>query len=852
MRRDRGLGAMQALWRHATGVPVLIAVLVALMVTITLGTLAQAHMPLVVAQRVYFSSVYYWAGGWLPLPGGGVLLVYLAFSLTVQLVRQPLSRATAGSWLTHAGVLLLIASGLAATYAMQAGYVAGVQGVATRLWQGEPPSDTAPPSTWPVLGFLPFTVTVEEFMHRDHPGTTIPAYFASRLTLVTDGGQPWHTTVRMNEPVRLMGYTIYQASYILPEEGTPISILAVVKDDTRLLPYLATGVIGLGLLVHILLRQRRFWKRTLAVLLMLGGVWGTPAQAAEGWTPEKLEVLAALPVQHQGRVKPLLTVASTVVPFVTGVQAPLEDEMALLAHWLFAPGELGDMPLFVLDGMMMQELGLPPKPAYALPEVVAALLPLQKELEALETVPVAKLPAPQAKLLQVQERVEVVLSVARTFALLQPLAELDDTLAAKLGLPAGPVNAARLLEVRERLAELAQARDAQALALVQALRQRQPEQPNGLLRLVVPPPQDAKAWASAWLAARSERVGDQQQSFDVWEELVRGQPQVPDELLATLQDIGHRHASRIALQVEVFTLHYPLVSLAVVPLLLGLAALALPRRRGRHKLVMLGALGGMLLLGLGLLARMYILQRVPVATLYESVIFVAWGCVVLAVLFRRSSSALLPAGMLAAAGLVGVSHGLTQGTDTMGMLTAVLNTNFWLGTHVLTITAGYAASLLVAAVALWAQVQRALLHTYSSGKATAQARTHTVLRHLSVVALLLVAVGTLLGGIWASQSWGRFWGWDPKENGALVLTLWLAVCAHIRLLKPFPLRVWLAACALTAVVVALSWFGVNLLGVGLHSYGFTDRLGVGLGLFCASMLLLVGGLLVADRRKDVL
>ncbi len=844
MTPPRYRNVLMTLWRHATGVPMVIAVLLALMVMISLGTIAQAHMPLVVAQQLYFNSLVFWAGGWLPLPGGGLLLMYLAFSLTVQMVRQPFSSSSAGSWLTHAGVLLLIVSGLVANYAMQSGYVVGTTGVATRLWQEEGLTETAPPSAWPVLGFLPFTITVDEFIHRDHPGTNIPAYFASRLTIVPDGGQPWHTAVRMNEPVRLMGYTIYQASYIKPEQGAPISILAVVKDDSRLLPYLATGVIGLGLLMHILLRQRRFWKRTLAAVLLVGAMAAPVAQAQDnGWTAARLDVLAHLPVQHQGRVKPLLTVASTVVPFVTGEQAPLDEEMALLAQWLFNPGMLTSTPLLTLDGALIQELGVAPKAAYTVTELVEALMPRQAELQALEQVPAAKLSGPQAKLMQVQERVEVVLSVARTFALLQPLMEVKEPLAAKLGVAEGFVNAAQVLEHREMLVELAKQKDAQALELVMQLRMRQPEQPNGLLRLVVPPPQDTNAWASPWLAARSTLAGDQAKAFGLWQTLVMAQPVVADEVLAGLRDVGALHTNRYALAIEVFTLRYPLVSLSVLPMLVGLLALAAPKRWRMRRVVTLGALGGLALLSLGIAARMYILSRPPVATLYESVIFVAWGSVLLGLLFRKSSSALLPAALASGVGLVMVSHGLTQGTDTMGMLMAVLNTNFWLATHVLTITGGYAASILVGGVALWAQVQRTIIRSGT----TAQAKTHTVLRHLSVVALLLVAVGTLLGGIWASQSWGRFWGWDPKENGALVLTLWLAVCAHIRLLKPFPVAEWLAVSALTPVVVALSWFGVNLLSVGLHSYGFTDQMAGGLTVFCSAAVMVVGSLWVLDK-----
>jgi ABC-type transport system involved in cytochrome c biogenesis permease subunit len=256
------------------------------------------------------------------------------------------------------------------------------------------------------------------------------------------------------------------------------------------------------------------------------------------------------------------------------------------------------------------------------------------------------------------------------------------------------------------------------------------------------------------------------------------------------------------------------------------------------------ALVGWGLLGLGLVVRMVILGRPPVATLYESVLFVAWGSLGLAMLFRRSSGAILPAGILVALGLSVVSHGLTQGQDTMGMLTAVLDTNFWLATHVLTITGGYAASLLVGGLALWALLQRATL-----AKREARRKALRVMAHLTLWAMLLTATGTLLGGIWASQSWGRFWGWDPKENGALILTLWLVMVMHLRFLKPCPTRWMLVAAASTPVVVALSWFGVNLLGVGLHSYGFATGLAGGLALFCAGYGSVVIGLMVFDRVK---
>jgi cytochrome c biogenesis factor len=90
-------------------------------------------------------------------------------------------------------------------------------------------------------------------------------------------------------------------------------------------------------------------------------------------------------------------------------------------------------------------------------------------------------------------------------------------------------------------------------------------------------------------------------------------------------------------------------------------------------------------------------------------------------------------------------------------------------------------------------------------------------------ATLFSFVGTILGGIWADQSWGRFWGWDPKENGALLIVLWNAIILHARWGGFIRERGLAVMSVFGNIVVSLSWFGVNMLGVGLHSYGFMDQ-----------------------------
>jgi ABC-type transport system involved in cytochrome c biogenesis permease subunit len=106
-------------------------------------------------------------------------------------------------------------------------------------------------------------------------------------------------------------------------------------------------------------------------------------------------------------------------------------------------------------------------------------------------------------------------------------------------------------------------------------------------------------------------------------------------------------------------------------------------------------------------------------------------------------------------------------------------------------------------------------------------------------ATLFSFVGTILGGIWADQSWGRFWGWDPKENGALIIVIWNAIILHARWGGMIKQRGLMNLAVGGNIVTSWSWFGTNMLGVGLHSYGFTDAAFVALLSFVVSQVAII-------------
>ena len=191
-----------------------------------------------------------------------------------------------------------------------------------------------------------------------------------------------------------------------------------------------------------------------------------------------------------------------------------------------------------------------------------------------------------------------------------------------------------------------------------------------------------------------------------------------------------------------------------------------------------------------------------------------------------------------------VAHNLSLGGDTMIMMQAVLDTNFWLATHVVIITLGYASTFVAGFLAL-VYILRGLF-TKSLDETTARGLARMVYA-IVCFATLFSFVGTVLGGIWADQSWGRFWGWDPKENGALIIVLWNALILHLRWGGIIRER-GLINCAIVGnIVTSWSWFGVNLLGIGLHSYGFMDEAFTALLLFVSSQLILIGAGLTLPR-----
>jgi len=241
----------------------------------------------------------------------------------------------------------------------------------------------------------------------------------------------------------------------------------------------------------------------------------------------------------------------------------------------------------------------------------------------------------------------------------------------------------------------------------------------------------------------------------------------------------------------------------------------------------------------GLVSRVYLQGRPPVTNLYSSAVFIGWFSIIIGLIMDRKTSMGL-GGIMASVigfGTLVVAQNLGSSGDTMEMMQAVLDTNFWLATHVVVVTIGYSATFfggfLAIAYVLLGVFTKTLDH--ERGKSLIK-MVYGVICFAAVTSF----VGTVLGGIWADQSWGRFWGWDAKENGAAMIVLWNLLILHARWGGMIKDRGIVNLAIVGNIITAWSWFGTNMLGVGLHSYGFTNSAVFWILIFVASQLAMMG------------
>ena len=352
---------------------------------------------------------------------------------------------------------------------------------------------------------------------------------------------------------------------------------------------------------------------------------------------------------------------------------------------------------------------------------------------------------------------------------------------------------------------------------------------------------------SVWLSPWKALLLGHEQNLQVWERMYQnysGNPKAFNSEAAKLQQTAGLSQFKAELFIRKHNFIYYALSFYILSFLLLSVYFLKPITFIRSASFTAMLTGGLFHLTLVIL-RSFILGRPPVTNLYESILFVGLTSVFFASVFewKRKNSLGLFIGSVLGTVLLFLSIGYEQTGDNLSMIVAVLDTNFWLATHVVTISIGYGCALVASLMAHY--------YLYRMNKES----THTLaileknIHGTVLFALFFTVLGTILGGIWADQSWGRFWGWDPKENGALLICLWLLWITHARLQGRFRKASFAYFTALTSIIVIMAWFGVNLLNVGLHTYGFSSDAARGLFLFSGAEFFILTLLYIAGKKK---
>ncbi len=592
--------------------------------------------------------------------------------------------------------------------------------------------------------------------------------------------------------------------------------------------------------------------RFLSFLCLIVGS-AAPSLAQETTIKLDTSLFGQIPILHEGRIKPLDSFARANLKTLSGKEAAA---MPWLIELLLDPARAEKRPVIRITNPEVRSLLRLEKrksKLYSYQEVSKAMISKQEMIDGIAILNEEEWTPQQRDIVVLHDNLGLFQSLLSSLTLFLPLSfSLPDSLPEELQfLSQDNLTYVDIADQRETLknyvknivAEKGDNIDAytseeQALAHLSFTLSVLEETSKGGTHFKVLP-RDNKDWEAPWTILHQGRK-DVPESYQYWRDLVTAyhgsDAKAWQDNVIRLYQAGFTGDQALRINALSAEFHYNQLNPFFISFTLCFSALGLLFITLFYKKVGIFSFASSLMLSslivqvIGIGSRVYILERAPVSTLYETILFVC--CVMtlymLIAFYKNRQSLWLWLGCILAVFLhiLGFSH--NQDGDSFLMLTAVLNTNFWLTTHVLCITAGYAFCAITSVLSHYALLSMAY-KKQTSPDMTLFKNIHGA----ALLALFFAGIGTVLGGIWADQSWGRFWGWDPKENGALLIVLWLIWVLHGRISGMLRYQGTLYGLCFLSVILALSWFGVNLLGVGLHAYGFTDAATWSLGIFIA-------------------
>ncbi|MBI1314434.1 hypothetical protein GC176_24335 [bacterium] len=755
--------------------------------------------------------------------------------------------------------------------------------------------------------YKPYSVRLSDVSKTDYIGTNTPMDYRSIVDVIdnkTGNVLVDERHIWMNNPMRYSGDTFYQSNYspANPRTGEKeITTLSVVSNTGWMLPYVSCMIVGTGMLSHffgILLRflnrrsrqtaSRRAWS-------FLAGWLGLPGMAlaevavhrievreAEaddeleseasnpllraipyvlvlligGWLLSKARVPSAkdnepdlyafgkLPVVYEGRIKPIDTVARNSLRALSNREelrnedGDKEPAVKWLLDVISGSDDVRAQAVFRIDHpQIIEKLNLQKRPRhlYSINDIAANVAELAKDASLAREKHSENRTQYDTQVLALERKIgefDLLSSsftppdirqdnVQQVLGMLQSLSDRSPPLAIP---PSPPNDNADSSDVAT--AEWETVAHASVRSLVARMMGREE---NAQLRLFA---DILDAHLNDDGPAFNSAVRKYQSWLDENHDWLQSQLPKTQSLATTGFESFYNHFAPFYYAAWSYLIAFVITAF-------GLLGWSKPLNRSAFLIILVTLALHTFALG----ARIYISGRPPVTNLYSSAVFIGWGCVIAGLIFeglyRIGIGNLIASAMGAAA--LGISYLLSGDGDTFAVLQAVLDTQFWLATHVVCVTFGYSATFIAGNLGV-VQILGNLLTPLMTKER--QKDLTRMIYGTVCFGMFFSFVGTVLGGLWADDSWGRFWGWDPKENGALLIVIWNALLLHARWDRLVSDRGFANLAIAGNIVTSWSWFGVNELGIGLHSYGFTD--GVWLALWCywiSQIALIAAGLI---------
>ncbi len=672
---------------------------------------------------------------------------------------------------------------------------------------------------------LPFRLHLNDFQLQRYPGSNSPSSYASEVVLIDPGkGVKMPFRIYMNHILNYRGYRFFQSSYDRDEKGTILSVNHDALGTT--LTYIGYFLMTLGMLLSIFNKNSRFMtlgrsidlsgtpKKIVSVIgliLLMNGISGSQAQAETGkeavrTVPEPVAVaFRDVLVQDQGgRIKPFQTLASEIVRKVAYKSTidGLSPERVVLSM-VFYPREWQRVPMIRVSNKQVKKMiGIQGSFASFTDFFDAAHHNAYILSEAVQRA-YRKDPGRRSKtdqdIIKTDERLNICYLVytGKMLRLFPAPGDPDNRWYAPAEAPehlSGEdslfvINTVQLLftGMHEGNGE------EKVLQVIDGLKKYQLTRAAGL----IPSPGKVKT------------------------EIFYNKAGIFEKVSITYGSLG------FILLILLF-LHILIPALKIKPVI-------------RVSVILIGI--GFVFHSLGLILRWYISGHAPWSNGYESMIYIAWATMLAGILFVRKSPFALAAGGILAALTLFVAH-LSWMSPEITNLVPVLK-SYWLTIHVSVITASYGFVGMGMVLGLFNLVLM-IVRTEKNKERVDQ--TITTLTRINEMTLILgtyfIFIGTFLGGVWANESWGRYWGWDPKETWALVTGLVYAFVLHMRLIPGLRgVFAFNLASVLAFFSVIMTYLGVNYYLAGLHSYASGEAEPIPFGVYVflgilASLILL--------------